>query len=159
MSSWLGGGVKLPPITNAVAKEWANFEKKKLEGSIGKIEDETERKSILKSAFNSQLNEDERDLYSLSETKLRDAYDRGLINDQNIEKALAVERQLFDAGLIDKETLARKLDLSARGYKGGKGGKGKKSKYDYTKNLFASSSTSNSVSKSLREILESAMKG
>lgn len=116
--SWLPKDIQSPPVNNEIAKDWANYEKKKAEGSLGKLEDESERKTILKKAYNSQLNEDERDLYSLSETRLKDSYNRGLINDQNINKALAVEKQLYDAGLIDKESLARKLDLSARGYKG-----------------------------------------
>jgi len=125
LSSWLGKDIQAPPINNETARLWADYEKKKLEGSIGKLEDESVRKSILVSAYNSQLNEDERDLYSLSKERLEDVYDRGLINDQNIDNALNVERQLFDAGLIAKETLARKLGLDAGGYKTGKGRGGK----------------------------------
>jgi hypothetical protein len=113
----------LPDFTNAIAKKWADFEKKKADGTLGKLEEETERKTLLREVYNGQLNEDEKDLYALSEEDLIDAYDRGVITDQNIDNALAVEKQLYDAGLISKESLARKLNMSARGYKGRKSGK------------------------------------
>jgi hypothetical protein len=155
LTSWLPQGVTPPPFTNGTAKKWAEYEKKKAEGTLGKLEDEAERKTILRSAYNSQLNEDERDLYKLSEKDLVDAYDRGLINDKNIENALAVEKRLYDAGLIDKETLARKLDRKARGYKAGKGSKGKKSSLDYTK-LFALSGDTTASTKKLSDIVRAA---
>jgi hypothetical protein len=124
LTSRLPKDVEAPTITNEIAKEWANLKKKQADGTLGKLEEESEYKSILRKAYNSNLNEDERDLYSLSKEKLQDAYDRGVINDDNINKALAVEKQLFDAGLINKETLANKLGLVARGYKGRSGGRG-----------------------------------
>ena len=133
MLSWLPQGVQPPQITNEITKKWADYKKKEAEGSLANLEAEKERKSIMRSAYNSVLNEDEKDLYSLSKEKLQSAYDRGLINDENISKALAVEKQLYDAGLIDKESLARKLNQGGRGYKTaggsrgsrGRGGKGK----------------------------------
>ena len=124
VSSWLPKGITAPPVNNATAKSWAELEKKRAEGTLGKLEEESTKKTILRNAYNSVLTEDEKDLYSLSEERLLDAYDRGVINDENINKALAVEKQLFDAGLISKETLAKKLGLVARGYKGGSGGRG-----------------------------------
>lgn len=131
LHSWLPEGATKPPINNETAIEWANYEKKKANGTLGKLEDESERKSIMRKAYNSQLNEDERDLYSLSKEHLKDAYERGLITDDNLSRAVEVEKQLFDAGLISKEQLQSKLGLVARGYKGrggrgGRGGKGKK---------------------------------
>jgi hypothetical protein len=130
LTTWLPKGVTAPPFNNEVAKDWATMEKKRAEGTLGKLEEETTRKTILKKAYNSQLNEDERDLYSLSEAKLEDALKRGVITENNIKKALAVEKQLYAAGLIDKESLARKLGLAAGGYKGRKGSKGGKAKVD-----------------------------
>jgi hypothetical protein len=123
LTSWVPQGAELPPFNNDVAKDWANMEKKRAEGTLGKLEEEDTRKTILRKAYNSQLNEDEKDLYKLSEARLLDALDRGVINEDNVKKALAVEKQLYNAGLIDKESLAKKLDLSARGYKGSTGRK------------------------------------
>jgi hypothetical protein len=124
VASWLPKGITAPPVNNATAKSWAELEKKRAEGTLGKLEEESTKKTILRNAYNSVLTEDEKDLYSLSEDNLIDAYDRGVINDENINKALAVEKQLFDTGLISKETLANKLGLVARGYKGRSGGRG-----------------------------------
>jgi len=111
LSKWLPNKVELPPITNSVAKEWAEYEKKRADGTLGKLEAEDEKTTILRNAFNSSLNEDEKDLYKLSKTKLLDAYDRGVINDDNVNRALAVEKQMYDAGLLDTMTLHKKLGL------------------------------------------------
>lgn len=165
LSKWLPNKIDLPPITNATAKKWAEFEKKRAEGTMGKLEAESEKKTILRDVFNSQLNEDEKDLYKLSKARLLDAYERGVINDENVNKALAVEKQLYDAGLIDSETLRKKLGLSSRSKSGSysrsstgtrsKKAKAIKSRYDLTK-LFAYSPVT--LDKSLRELVEQASK-
>lgn len=127
LQSWLPEGVKLPEFTNETAKAWANYEKKKADGTLGKLEAESEKKTILRGAYNSQLNEDEKDLYKLSKTRLLDAYNRGLINDKNIENALAVEKQLYDAGLIDKKTLHGKLGMATGAKRSSRKSSGRKS--------------------------------
>jgi hypothetical protein len=155
----LPNNVEMPTITNEIAKEWADLKKKKADGTLGKLEEESEYKSVLRKAFNANLSEDEKDLYSLSKEKLQDAYDRGVINDESISKALEVEKKLFEAGLIDKESLARKLGLGARGYKssGGRGGKGKKGKtFDYK--LYGFGKPTSSYSGELQSILEKYIK-
>jgi hypothetical protein len=80
-----------------------------------------------------------------------------VINDENLGKALAVEKQLFDAGLISKETLARKLDLSARGYKSSKSSSGSSRKVTIPSlsELYADVLASD---KTLRKLVEEATK-
>lgn len=162
--SWLPQTAEKPQITNDIAVKWAELEKKRANGTLGKLEEESQKKAILRDAYNSSLSEDEKDLYKLSKAKLSDALNSGLISEDNIKKALEVEKKLFDAGLIDKETLASKLGVSARGYKGkssgkkGKSGKGRKGstkgKYDYK--LFAFNSKPSNTQKSLRELVKKA---
>lgn len=152
IGTWLPQGVAKPPVNNATAKSWAELEKKRAEGTLGKLEEESTKKTILKNAYNSQLSEDEKDLYSLSKENLISAYDRGVINDGNIGKALAVEKQLFDAGLIASETLAKKLGLGARGYKGKSGGR-KGSKATIDKSVAFSNSLQSSTLKRLNSLL------
>jgi hypothetical protein len=116
LKSW-NGGKDLPEITNEVAKDWAEYQKDFAEGKISKMKADDKKKSILKKAYNSQLNEDEREIYKFSEADIKDGLSRGLLTEDNVKKALAVEKQLFDAKLITKESLAKKLDQPARGYK------------------------------------------
>ena len=113
LKAWNNGN-DLPLVTNEVAKQWAEYERKAAEGSLSKIAAVDEKKKILRNAYNSQLNKDERDLYKLSATRLRQAYNDGLITDENINKALMVERQMFDNGLLESETLAKNLGLASR---------------------------------------------
>lgn len=117
LQSWLGDKVKIPEVTNDVAKEWADFQNDYADGKVSKLKENDMKKAILKKAFNSQLNTDEKEIYNLSKTELQYYYDNGVITDENINKAIAVEKQLFEAGLIAKETLQRNLGSSARGYK------------------------------------------
>jgi len=140
-----------------LATEYAKY-KKKLEGS-NQIEKDKARESFLRTAYNSQLDEVERDLYSLSEDDLFGYIDRGVLSEENLTRALAVEKQLFNAGLISKETLARKMGTTARGYKtsksSGRGGS-KKSSFKYS--MFPGGSNSfSSTNKSLRAILNQAV--
>lgn len=116
LKSW-NNGKDLPEITNEVAKDWAEYQKDFAEGKISKMKADDKKKSILKKAYNSQLNEDEREIYKFSEADIKDGLSRGLLTEENVKKALAIEKQLFDAKLITKETLAKKLDQPARGYK------------------------------------------
>ena len=113
LKAWNNGN-DLPLVTNEVAKQWAEYERKAAEGSLSKIAAVDEKKKILRNAYSSQLNKDERDLYKLSATRLRQAYNDGLITDENINKALMVEKQMFDNGLLESETLAKNLGLVSR---------------------------------------------
>jgi len=162
IKSWLPKGVDAPRITNETTKKWADYEKKKADGTLGKLEEEAVKRTILRSAYNSVLTEDEKDLYTLSKDKLLDAYDRGVINDQNIDKALKVERQLFDAGLISTETLAKKLGLVARGYKGrsgGRGGRGGSSKIAKDTSVAFSNALQSTTLKRLNSLLAGTQSG
>ncbi len=153
LQSWLGDKVKIPEVTNDVAKEWADFQNDYADGKISKLKENDQKKAILKKAFNSQLNTDEKEIYNLSKAELQYYYDNGDITDENINKAIAVEKQLFEAGLIAKETLQRNLGSSARGYKGSTAKKSG-SKFDYKLNGFGTPSASNS--KQLHDLLKKA---
>lgn len=126
LQAWLGDKVKIPEVTNDVAKEWADFQNDYADGKISKLKENDQKKAILKKAFNSQLSTDEKEIHTLTKTELQYYYDNGVITDENINKAIAVEKQLFDAGLIAKETLQRNLGSSARGYKTSSGSSGRK---------------------------------
>jgi len=117
MQSWIGDKVKVPEVTNEVAKKWADYQSDYVDGKISKLNMNDKKKGILKDAFNSQLSTDEKEIASLSKAELQYYYENKVIDDKNIGNAIAVEKQLFDAGLISKEQLQRNLGLSARGYK------------------------------------------
>jgi hypothetical protein len=115
------------PVTNEVAKQWAEYKRDEVEGKISKLDMNDKKKAILRSGYESQLDEDTRKLLSssVSKAELQGYIDQGLLTDTQIANALEVEKQMFDAGIVSKEYLASKLGLSARGYKGsgGRGGK------------------------------------
>ena len=71
--------------------------------------------------------------------------------------AIAYGDALVAAGLIKKNKLRTGSGSGGRrgGRRGGRGGKGRASKYDYTKNMFTTSSSG--TSDSLRKILKKAM--
>lgn len=117
MQSWVGDKVKVPEVTNEIAKKWADYQSDFAEGKISKITMNDKKKAILKDAFNSQLSTDEKEIASLSKAELQYYYENKVITDENLKNAVAVEQQLFDAGLISKETLQRNLGIAARGYK------------------------------------------
>ena len=161
LNSWLGGKAEVPKISNEIARDWANYEKGIKDGSINALEKDTKKKEILRKAFNEQLSDVEKTMYKLSKADIQRYAESGDITEANLNNALAVEKQLFDAGLISKETLANKLGVAARGYKGktgrkssGKGRKVAKGKFDYKLNGFGTSNTSNS--KQLHDLLKKA---
>ena len=161
LQSWIGDKVKVPEVTNEIAKKWADYQSDYVDGKISKLNMNDKKKAILKDAFNSQLSTDEKEIASLSKAELQYYYENKVINDDNLKNAVAVEKQLFEAGLIAKETLQRSLGVSARGYKGttakkssGNGSKVAKGKFDYKLNGFGTPNTSNS--KQLHDLLKKA---
>lgn len=118
LNTWLGGKAEVPKISNEIARDWANYEKGIKDGSINVLEKDTKKKEILRKAYNEQLSDVEKTMYKLSKADIQRYAETGDITEANLNKALAVEKQLFDAGLISKETLASKLGVAARGYKG-----------------------------------------
>lgn len=164
LNTWLGGKAEVPKISNEIARDWANYEKGIKDGSINVLEKDTKKKEILRKAYNEQLSDVEKTMYKLSKADIQRYAETGDITEANLNKALTVEKQLFDAGLISKETLASKLGVAARGYKGktakksgGKKGGRKfaKGKFDYK--LFGfSGSGGTSNSKQLHDLLKRA---
>jgi len=164
MNKWLGGKAEVPKISNEIARDWANYEKGIKDGSINVLEKDTKKKEILRKAYNEQLSDVEKTMYKLSKADIQRYAETGDITEANLNKALTVEKQLFDAGLISKETLASKLGVAARGYKGktakksgGKKGGRKvaKGKFDYKLNGFGTTSNT-SNSKQLHDLLKKA---
>lgn len=126
LQSWIGDKAKIPEVTNEVAKAWADYQKDYADGKISKLKMTDQKKTILKKAFNSQLSTDEKEISSLTKSELAYYRDNGVITDENINNAIAVEKQMFDAGLISKETLQRNVGIAARGYKSSTSSTGKK---------------------------------
>ena len=167
LTSW-NGGRQIPQVTNEVAKQWADYEKGLKDGSLTKLEAKDQKIKILRNAFNSQLNDDEKQLYKLSKTKITSALSEGLITEDNLKKALAVERQMFDNGLLESETLAKKLGLGSRSKSSGsssrkssgrKTSRVKSTKLKATKTPISFTKVKNrqkSVNSSLRKLLGSA---
>ena len=99
-----------------LARKYAQYQQK-IDGA-NQIEKDKLAKSFARDALKSGLSEIEQNLYTLSKDDLAYYIGTGAITEENLQKALAVEKQLYNSGLISKETLARKLGTSARGYKG-----------------------------------------
>lgn len=161
LETWLDGRENLPEnISNNVAKEWAEFHKGLKDGTINELEREDKMKSVLKTAFYEQISDKERTIYKLSKDELQYYIDNKTLTDQNIENALKVEKQLYNAGIIDKQALARKLGLPAGGYKTSSRSSGSsgssKGKFDYKLFGFSGSGNGNSNSGELYDILKKA---
>jgi hypothetical protein len=135
ITAWIGSKAQPPSITNEVAKDWADLQKKVTENKVTTIGVDQARSSILKKAYESQLSPTQKEIGSLSKAQLENYMNRGVISGDDIQKALQVESQMFDAGLIAKEKLSKNFaqtESKARGYKttggrGSKGGRGKSS--------------------------------
>ena len=167
LTSW-NNGKPVPQVTNEIAKQWADYEKGLKDGSLTKLEAKDQKIKILRNSFNSQLNDDERQLYKLSKTKITQALSEGLITEDNLKKALAVERQMFDNGLLESETLAKKLGLGSRSKSSGsssrkssgrKTSRAKSTKLKASKTPISFTKVKNrqkSVNSSLRKLLGSA---
>ena len=165
LKSWINQDV---PVTNDVAVEWAKFEQKRVKGELNPLEENEARTALLRKAVSSTLNEDEKQLYKLSKTKITSALSEGLITEDNLKKALAVERQMFDNGLLESETLAKKLGLGSRSKSSGsssrkssgrKTSRVKSTKLKATKTPISFTKVKNrqkSVNSSLRKLLGSA---
>ena len=167
LTSW-NNGKPVPQVTNEIAKQWADYEKGLKDGSLTKLEAKDQKTKILRNTFNSQLNDDEKQLYKLSKTKITQALSEGLITEDNLKKALAVERQMFDNGLLESETLAKKLGLGSRSKSSGsssrkssgrKTSRAKSTKLKASKTPISFTKVKNrqkSVNSSLRKLLGSA---
>ena len=89
------------PVTNEIKQQVAEYEKKAAEGTLGKLEAVDEKKDS-KNAY--KLHPLTKMTTSQGKTRLKEAYDQGLITDANIQKALDAENKLYEAGLIDKKS-------------------------------------------------------
>lgn len=135
----------------------AKFEEDSLKGKISKAEMINRKAALKKEEVGAGFTKDTREYYnSLSKDEVYNLVTTDG-NGQKIENdILAYGDALVKAGLIEKnkfrDKYGRKSISSSKG-----GSKRKKSNYDFTKDLFANTS-STSVTKSLRRILEDAMK-
>lgn len=157
MKKWLGADV--PEPNDEIANSWIDYKLKMKDGEYSEIDARNKRKELVTDTFKSGLSNIEKDLYSVSEEDLEAYVEDGSVTEESIAKALEVEKQLFDAGLIEKETLARKWTGNARGYKSaktsGRGGKGKKLDFK----MFAYGNPATSLNSKLQSLLEQAKVG
>jgi len=168
------------PVTNEIAKAWAEYEKKRLEGKISDLEMNKEKKKVLRKAYSSVLNEDEKGYWDVSDTDIIAGLEQGLVTEESLKKALDVDALLVSKGLLSKsgfgKTVWNAFGMNApkagstktassggsRGRtsrkgssKGGRTARGTKAgKYDY--NIFGMGYNPTGTSKSLREIVKKA---
>jgi hypothetical protein len=125
---------------------WSNVEKAK------------KGKELKKLSIQKDYDKDTVDLYSMSKADMYDYVSKAPNGKELADKLIAYDNALYDAGLSAYKKYKNGVAPATKTSRGGKGGKGKKkgSSFDYTKNMFASTSSSNT--KSLRKILEAAMR-
>jgi len=165
-------GLKEIKADSRHAVEYAKYQK-----SIqGKDELEVQKlaKTFYRKTYLGEMDKRTQAFYKLSDDAMRTALQSGQLTEKQLAKAIEIDNYLTEKGLQSYlqigKTLRRELGYAAPG--GGRSGGGrsgggrsggrkgsKKGKFDYSKDLFASSVTSGTVSKSLRSILERAMKG
>jgi hypothetical protein len=117
LTAWTGGKVPVQNISNDLAKKWAQYQQDYTDGKVSPIIADQRKRSILKDAFSSQLDDTEKAISGLSKAAITSYKDTGAITQPQLDKVIAVEKQQYDAGLIKQETFANKLGLPARGYK------------------------------------------
>jgi hypothetical protein len=171
------------PVTNEIAKAWADYEKKRLEGKISNLEMNKEKKAVLRKAYSSVLNEDEKGYYNVPDKDIISGLEQGLVTQESLKKAMNIDALLVSKGLIASsgfgKTVWNALGLNApksptakttgtskartskakstkvKTSKAKTGGKTatKKGKYNYNLFMFGDAPTK---SKSLRELVKKA---
>jgi len=107
LKNWMNG--KDVPVTNEIAVEWAKYEQKRVKGELSPLEQNEAKTTLLRKAYSSSLNEDERKYYSVADDKLIDAVQKGWVSQDSINKALAVDKQLLELGLTTKSGFGKKV--------------------------------------------------
>jgi len=153
------------PNNNKVATILANYESKS--GEWNNTQKNIEKNKALREAYGSELDDNDKWMLDASTAQAQQAIDNGDLSIEKLKQLVAYDNlsiQLGGSAKISK-ALRAKYGLgyapsTSSGGSGRSGGSRKKaSKYDYTKNLFDSGTSSSDVSKSLRSILEKAMAG
>lgn len=139
----------------------ANFANDKAEGKLSRVEEMRRKNELSKKQVGAGFDKDVREFYELSKGDIEDYITGNNDGEEVAKKLLAYDDALVKAGVIEKNKFRDKYGsesfITKKKGSGGKGGK--KSKYDYTKDLFGTGTSSSSTSKSLRAILEAAMAG
>lgn len=107
LKNWMNG--KDVPVTNEIAVEWAKYEQKRVKGELSPLEQNEAKTTLLRKAYSSSLNEDERKYYSVADDKLIGAVQKGWVSQESINKALAVDKQLLELGLTTKSGFGKKV--------------------------------------------------
>jgi len=107
LKGWMNG--KDVPVTNEIAVEWAKYEQKRVKGELSPLEQNEAKTTLLRKAYSSSLNEDERKYYSVADDKLIGAVQKGWVSQESINKALAVDKQLLELGLTTKSGFGKKV--------------------------------------------------
>jgi hypothetical protein len=107
LKGWMNG--KDVPVTNEIAVEWAKYEQKRVKGELSPLEQNEAKTALLRKAYSSSLNEDERKYYSVADDKLISAVQKGWVSQESINKALAVDKQLLELGLTTKSGFGKKV--------------------------------------------------
>lgn len=109
VNQWKPANAPDVPVNNNIAIEWAKYERDDKLGKLTELEKRDKRVSILKKAYTSDLNEDEARYGGMSDAKLADAVDEGLISPDSLKKALDADAKLIAYGLIDKSSFGKKI--------------------------------------------------
>jgi hypothetical protein len=140
-------------IRNKLKLETAEFERDSMTKTLSKSDEFKRAKDIAKLTIAQDFGSEVYDMYSLALYELESVAD-----DETYKKLVAYDRKLYENDLISTPKFKQNKGVKTKSGRSSGSSKAKKGKFDYTKDLFGSSVTSSSVSKSLRAILDSAMK-
>jgi hypothetical protein len=137
ITSWLPDKSRPPKITNEVAKMWAEYEKSIADGSTNKIEADSKKRSIITSAYKSELDDLTKSFYSLGDDAMKAELEKGTITQAQMDKVIEIDNVLTSMGMQKYSQVGKKL-RSALGYglvggsSGGSGGGGRGGKPSFT---------------------------
>lgn len=107
LKAWNNG--KDVPVTNEVAKQWAEYERDRVSNKISPTEINKKKKSILKTAYSSTLNDFEREYYDSPDDDILSALNSNKISEDSLRKALNVDAKLVADGIIRSSGFGKKV--------------------------------------------------
>lgn len=109
IKSWLPDKTRPPKITNETAKQWAEYERDRLDGKINDIEANTKKRTILTNAYKSELDDVTQSFYKLGDDAMRSELEKGTISREQMNKVIEIDNILTSMGIQKYSQVGKKL--------------------------------------------------
>lgn len=115
VNSWVPAGLPKLKADTKLAEEWAKYDAKVREGKVNKYEINSTKKKLIVDAYKRSLGPEASKLFGVSDSDLYAAAQDGVLDKNLVDKVIALDNGLINAGLTTTANFSNKL-RKALGY-------------------------------------------